>query len=311
MRVLSGAAAAAALAVSLSVAAPLPAQAHDTLAPPGAPHAWLPHEPWVARHWIPFDVRRLQRALGLGQRDLYAFLFNDHRTLAHFARLRGIDLDELADQLVAPWRAIVDDERLGVLRDRTLRLLTQGHLAQHVFLHLFHSPNIKTAAVKVLRLSLARLRRLRASGHSALDIARRRGVSPAALRRGMLEAFRKHRDDGVRRHAAWPAQAARVLASQAAMLPCWMRRPVPTLDSANPFGKAKRQHGAHGAAWPSTARQRRADERRVERVRRSLTRSCWRRPRAWHWSAAVADGLAPGAHSANHRSVLPAPVTIP
>jgi hypothetical protein len=66
-------------------------------------------------------------------------------------------------------------------------------------------------------------------------------------------------------------------------LPCWMRRPLPAQDDGNPFGKAMRQHGAHTAAWPSTPRQWRADERRVERVRRSLERSCWRRPRAWSW----------------------------
>jgi hypothetical protein len=290
----SGAAAAAALAVSLAAAAPLPAHAHDSRAPPGAPHVWLPHERWVARHWIPFDLRRLQRSLGLAPRDFYAFVFNDHRTLARLARSRGIDVGQLADHLVAPWRATVDDERVAVLRARTLRLLTQGHLAQHVFFHLFHTPGIKSAAVKVLRLSLARLRRLRARGLSVLDIARLRGVAPGALRRGILRAFRKHRDDGVRLQQALPTQAARVLAEQATLLPCWTRRPLPAQDDGNPFGKAMREHGAHTAAWPSTARQWRADERRVERVRRSLTRSCWPRPRGWSWSAA---GL-PGGRSA-------------
>jgi hypothetical protein len=73
-------------------------------------------------------------------------------------------------------------------------------------------------------------------------------------------------------------------------LPCWMRRPLPAQDGSNPFGKAMRQHGTHTAAWPSTPRQWRADERRVERVRRSLERSCWRRPRAWSWHAVDSPG---------------------
>ena len=37
--------------------------AHDSLAPPGSGHHWTPDKDWVHRHWIPFDVRSLQREL--------------------------------------------------------------------------------------------------------------------------------------------------------------------------------------------------------------------------------------------------------
>jgi hypothetical protein len=52
-----------ALAV-LAAAAPGAAQAGpprspDDLAPPDAPAHWLPPEPWVYNHWLPYDERRL------------------------------------------------------------------------------------------------------------------------------------------------------------------------------------------------------------------------------------------------------------
>jgi hypothetical protein len=274
----------AALAMSVWVAAPPPVEAHDSLAPAGAEHDWLPEEEWVFRHWIPFDVLRLQQALQLSGRDLDAYLFNDHRTLADLVKSRDIDVDELADDLVAPWGSRVDEGRVADLRDRTMRLLTQGHLAQHVFLHVFHTMGAEAAAATAVRLSPAQFRRLRMRGHSGLDIARRRGVPPARVTAGMLELFRRHHEDGIRLQQAWPAQSARVLAEQAGTLRCWMRTPLPTLDSGNPFGKAMRQHGVHAAGWPITVRQQRTDERRVERLRRSLTPSCWRQPRAWRRS---------------------------
>jgi len=279
----------AALAASASIATSLPARAHDSLAPRGAEHDWLPHEEWVFRHWIPFDVRQLEQAVGLSDRELEAYLFNDHRVLADLARSRGIDVDHLADTLVAPWRSQVDDARLSAMRDRTMRLLTQGHLAQHVFLHGFHTMRAEAVVARTLHVSRARFRRLRMTGRSAREIARRRGIPPARVRRHMVSLFRTHHDDGIRLLQAWPASSGRLLAEQVTAVPCWTRTPLPTLDSGNPFGKAQRQHGVHTAGWPSTAQQQRIDERRVERARRALTPSCWRQPRAWRWSLQTAS----------------------
>ena len=66
-----------------------PARAHDSLAPAGAGHNWLPDEEWVHRHWLPFDERELEAALGLRRRELEAYLYDDHHTLAELARARG------------------------------------------------------------------------------------------------------------------------------------------------------------------------------------------------------------------------------
>src|SRR5215210_725563 len=90
------------------MALPPPGGAHDSLAPPGARHTWLPEEDWVAFHWNPFDEQVLKRALGLRGRELEAYLYDDHRTLAELATRRGIDVERLADDLVAPWPAQTD-----------------------------------------------------------------------------------------------------------------------------------------------------------------------------------------------------------
>jgi len=76
--------------------------AHDSLAPPGAAHNWLPHYDWVYLHWVPFDEADLDRKLGIDTRGLYAWLRNDHRTLAQLARRKGLDPKELVEELIAP-----------------------------------------------------------------------------------------------------------------------------------------------------------------------------------------------------------------
>ena len=89
------------------------------------------------------------------------------------------------------------------------------------------------------------------------------------------------RRDGVARGEAWPAEAARIGARTLARLDCWLRQPPAALDRANPYGKNRFLHGSHAASWPSTAGERRANERRVERFRRGLERSCWPHPPRW------------------------------
>jgi hypothetical protein len=85
------------------------------MAPPGAPHQWLPGDQWLQSHWIPFDQRDLERALGLHGRGLEAYLVNDHNTLAALARRRGVDVDveQLADDLVARACSLLRSEPAG------------------------------------------------------------------------------------------------------------------------------------------------------------------------------------------------------
>ena len=263
------------------------AGAHDSLAPPGSTHNWLPHEMWVHRHWVPFGEEQLKHELGLHGRDLHAYLYDDHRTLAMLARARGVDVDELADRLVASWRDI-DPAQRAVLRERTIRVLTQGHLAQHVFFHVFHGLDLDRFAPGMFGMAATHTMMLRAQGRSWIEVLDRGGVPAQTFRtvfRGVLEADAR---SGVAMHEAWPAQADLIVARTLAWMPCWMTRPAPRLDKANPYGKNRMLHGAHSASWPATARERREDERRVERFRARLPKSCWSRPPAWSSTATAA-----------------------
>jgi hypothetical protein len=267
-----------ALAICLLAACLTPASAgaHDSLAPLGASHNWLPEEEWVGRHWIPFDEQALKAELGLKRRDLHAYLYNDHRTLAALSD----DPQALADRLVAPWQGITDAHRT-VLRERTLRILTQGHLAQHMFFHVFHGAALHTASNELLGMDAASYRHHREEQLSYVEIARRGGVPAERLKTGLQTLFEVDRRDGIERLEAWPSEAERILVRRGAWLDCWIRRPPPGDDPANPYGKNRFLHGAHAAGWPTTAAQRRADDLRVDRFRRALPKSCWPIPPRW------------------------------
>ena len=275
---------AALLAAACAMLAADLASAHDSLAPPGSIHNWLPDEMWVHHHWVPFDEAQLKLELGLRGRDLHAYLYDDHRTLAALARARGVDVDELATRLVAPW-GDVDPAQLARLRERTYLVLTQGHLAQHMFFHVFHGLHLDRFAPGMFGMPAAHAARLRGQGRSWIEILERGAVPAQTFRaafRGVLEADAR---SGVALREASPAQADRIVARTLAWTPCWMTRPAPRLDHANPYGKNHLLHGAHSASWPASAREQREDERRVERFRVRLPQSCWSRPPAWSWQA--------------------------
>jgi hypothetical protein len=194
-------------------------------------------------------------------------------------------VDALADRVVAPWRERVTVDRLATLRERTMRLLTQGHLAQHVFFHVFHRLGLRPVSRRLFGVSSARLDVLRRLRHlTPLQIARRYGGAPRHIIVAELRKLvRERRDRGVRVNEAWPAQADRFLTRQRRTLPCWVRSLTPTRDPANPYGKARLQHPLHGRGWPFTASQRATDERVAEALRKRLKHTCWPRIRRWRW----------------------------
>ena len=260
------------------------AHAHDSLAPAGSAHNWLPDEAWVHRHWIPFDEQTLKAKLALHGRDLHAYLYNDHRTLAMLARIRGLDVNRLADELVAPWQGITDAQR-AVLRERSLRILTQGHLAQHMFFHVFHGRILHSLAHELFGMHGSRYRALRELGLSLVDIARRGGISKEALRSSIARLIVADANNAIASHEAWPMESRHIRNRTLAWLPCWIDRPAARLDATNPYGKNRLLHGLHASSWPATAGERRSDERRVDRRLRRMPASCWPHPPAWDWSA--------------------------
>src|SRR5438874_1788542 len=78
------------------------ARAADPDAPAGAPANWLPNQPWVLDHWLPYDETRLFRILRVDRKQLLAWQRDESHTLADLARLRDVDPRMLPAQLVGP-----------------------------------------------------------------------------------------------------------------------------------------------------------------------------------------------------------------
>jgi hypothetical protein len=223
------------------------AHAHDSLAPRGLDqHPWLPREHWVHHHWLPYDEARLQELLAADTATIFGWLRNDHRTIAGLARRRGVDPRTLTRRLLAGRRNHVSPGVYARLRQRTQRMLTQGHLAQHVYFHVFHGPRIVSRFRRRLGVSAARYRQLRYTrGLSIRQIARRHGRDPAVLHRHARAALRAVAAEGVAHRETSRRQADAMLARQERLLGCWVDRPAPKFDPAHPFGQPNGGHGRH------------------------------------------------------------------
>ena len=256
-----------ALAVVLAFLA-APAAAHDSEAPRGAEHRWLPSERWVQKHWLPYDESRLYELLRVDTRQVFEWLSNDHRTLAQLARRRRVSTHTLAKRLLEPRRASLSVREYRVLRERAQRTLTQGHLAQHVFFHVFHGAHLNghedghiEHLFGVDRHEYRRLRQHRRM--SPYAIARRHGRSTATVREHVIRALHAEARLGVRVGAMSAAQRERLLARQLRVVDCWLTRPAPKFDPHHPFGDRFSGHGHHPRGS------------RVGLVRRKPPRGCW------------------------------------
>ena len=233
----------AAVLVALLIAAP--AGGHDSHAPPGAPHRWLPQEDWVMHHWVPFDESRLYELLGIRTERLFTWLMNDHRTLADLARRRGIDPETLGRRLLAPYRDELSEEQYATRRRWTEDMLTQGHLAQHVFFHVFHGDLLTGHFRSWFGVSHERWRELRLDRWTPRRIARENGRNPRAVARRVVHYYAMMADHGVHMDATSRAQADYMLARQARLTNCWMKSPLPRYDGKDPFGRRWDGHGPH------------------------------------------------------------------
>jgi hypothetical protein len=248
---------------------PAGALAHDSHAPPGAPHRWLPDEEWIMRHWVPFDESRLYRELGVPESRVFDWLLNDHRTIADLARRRGVAVEGLPARLLANRRGRVTDRQYRILRRRAEDMLTQGHLAQHTLFHVFHGTHL-TGPYEVRHwfgVSLSDWERLRLDGLTPNQIARRHGHEPAEVRSLVLAQVAQMADDGVRHHATDRAEADTMLARQRRLANCWLKSPLARYDRDNPFGDRWGGHGPH------------AQDSHVGLIRKKPPRGCWRKLR--------------------------------
>jgi Tol biopolymer transport system component len=216
-----------ALVLALAALACAPAAAGakstDSLAPAHAPPHWLPPEPWVYNHWLPYDEGRLYRLLRADRAAVWQQLRDDRRNLAQLGRRRGWrSTGRLADALVAPWRGRVPASRLRTLRERALRTLTQGHLAQHVLFHSLHQFAIPSEAPVIFGLPDAEFRAMRRSELSPLDIGALHGRSPAQIQAACIRVLRERALAGVSGKATTARQARMLLRRQISQLPRWL-----------------------------------------------------------------------------------------
>jgi len=225
-------------AVNAAGGKPIVTHSADSDAPANAPAHWLPPEAWVYNHWLPFDEARLYRLLGITRVGLWQQLRDDRRTLAELAARHGWpDPRRLAAALVAPEAARVGAHRAGVLRERALRTITQGHLAQHVFFHSLHQFGIASEAPEIFGVGDMEFRRLRRAELSPLAVARLHGRSPGQVEALAIAVLRERADTGVRGGAMPRAQADRLLRRQLSQLPRWLDQaryngPPPTYRGA-------------------------------------------------------------------------------
>ncbi len=143
----------------------------------------------------------------------------------------------MAAALVAPWRGTVGAARLAVLQDRALRILTQGHLAQHVLFHSLHQFAIPSAASRVFGVPDTEFRAIRRTELSPLEIAALHGRSPGDVLRMCRQILRDRVTAGVDGRAMTAAQGRILLRRQFAQLPRWLGQaryngPPPTRGGA-------------------------------------------------------------------------------
>ena len=200
----------------------------------------------------------------------------------------------LAAALVAPRAKDVSPAMLRVLRARTLRVLVQGHLSQHLIFHSLHQEAGPEAAAELFGVrDTAAFQRLRRLDLSPLRIGRTHGRTRAQMQRGLERELRDAAREGVaaRRHVAAPG--ADRAAAPAAPGPALARRgplqrpaadgrgqaalPVPpVVREPRPVGRRARRavrRPAAGAAAGRALRRGRARGPRPRRPARSSTRA--------------------------------------
>jgi hypothetical protein len=206
------------------VVAAAPARAADSLAPPGAPRSWLPHEDWVLEHWLPYDQNTLFRLLGVNLEQVRNYFESEPSapavpTLAALARSRGLNVQVLAHELVAAWHPRVSRAQYALLLNRAMRSLTQGHLMQHMLFHPFHDTALFRASPQVFGVTGHDLNLDLAQGLSHAEIGYQHGRTYQQMASSAISVLRAEEAVGIREHLTPASEAQAELAYQIATLP--------------------------------------------------------------------------------------------
>ncbi len=206
------------------IPAPVAGRAPDSDAPPGSAPHWLPADTWVHLHWVPFDEARLQRLLRVSRPQLWDWLRHDVQTLAELGARRGYPSPRaLAAALVAPRAKDVSPAMARELRARTLRVLVQGHLSQHLMFHSLHQEAGPHAAARLFGVrDTEAFQRLRRLDLSPLRIGRTHARTRAQMQGGLGAELRHAAHAGVEGGDTSPRQAQIVLQRQLRQIPRWL-----------------------------------------------------------------------------------------
>jgi len=228
----------AALMLCLLVAS---AAAKDSHAPAKAGDRWLPCEPWVMYHWLPFDSEALYRELGVTRERWHEYISadDDHRTLAKFIDAQGKDPERVVKRLMRRWDGRVSAKKRAELDRRAGELLTQGHLAQHVFFHYFHHPMIGIRAEYIFGVSPMTFHEARMRGFSPREIAEHGGVPISRAVRRAFRVLRQSQDEGVRSGQTSREQANRFLRGERRWVRRWLNQSLRRHNRAFPHSKMK------------------------------------------------------------------------
>jgi hypothetical protein len=259
--------------------APPPASAHDAPMPAGARHGLLPDEHWVMAHQSPFDERVLTDALRMPPAQLEAFLYNDHHTIAQLARRRHVGFTGLVRRLTA-WTATVPGADRAEMERRTRLVLVSGHLAQHVFHHVFHGFDLLPRVVRAADVRWATFDDRRTRRWSLRRIVSSAGGDPAAVERDLGAAIDAEHDRGVAEAQTPASQAARMAARQHGRLHCWFVRPAQALDPSAPYDRGYTKHAASHTSRdvPTTRAEQAVEDRAIARGLAGRPVGCWGRP---------------------------------
>ena len=203
---------------------PVAGRAPDSAAPPNSAPHWLPPDGWIHVHWIPFDERRLYQLLRSNRAELWSWLRHDVQTLAELGRQRGWpDPQRLAAALVAPRAKHVSAAKLRTLRRRAYQIVDQGHLAQHLLLHMLHQEVGPRHAPHLFGVhDTAAFQAQRRLDLSPLRIGRQQGRTRWQMQRALEHELRAAAREGVSNGDTSARQAQTVLQRQLRQVPRWL-----------------------------------------------------------------------------------------
>jgi len=201
----------------MSPATSTPHPGPDTMAPAGVGQDWLPSDPWVMEHWLPYVETDMLHRLHTTRPQVQQVLTRAPlSTLAHQRHLR---VSKLVAALLRPWRGRVSRAQLAVLRTRATMTFTQRHLMQHMLFHAFHEPALQSHLPEIIGSGYTDMAKGERSGMSLGDMAVANGKSLATVRSQVVALLKANVAEGQRLHAMLPAEGREWLAFEMASLP--------------------------------------------------------------------------------------------